>query len=313
VLPAGTITRSRRPLPGIVSVTQPLPSCGGRAQETREQMRTRVSERLRHKQRAVTPADFESLILEAFPEVYKVKCFANLSTKHGPHDCVRPGQALIVPLPHWPAGRDGEQMPMLDGNVVQQIAEFANALSSPWASVSVENPVYERIQVRCKVRFTERAGNGHYLTLLNDALSRFLTPWQDGAGYRTHFGWCIRQHDIEAYIGSLPYVQYVSGFSMLRIAAVAPTAGADELAATDMQTFTLFDTARQAGGATGPQTDIFPLYPWSIAIPAAHHAIEAVDDDRDYEGVPTTLSQLEIGTTFIISDDDHEWKTDRPA
>lgn len=313
VLPAGTITRSRRPLPGIVSVTQPLPSCGGRAQETREQMRTRVSERLRHKQRAVTPADFESLILEAFPEVYKVKCFANLSTKHGPHDCVRPGQALIVPLPYWPATRDGEQMPMLDGNVVQQIAEFANALSSPWASVSVENPVYERIQVRCKVRFTERAGNGHYLTLLNDALSRFLTPWQDGAGYRTHFGWCIRQHDIEAYIGSLPYVQYVSGFSMLRIAAVSSTADAAELAATDMQTFTLFDTARQAGGTTGPQTDIFPLYPWSIAIPAAHHAIEAVDDDKDYEGVPTTLSQLEIGTTFIISDDDHEWKTVRPA
>ncbi|MCI3207993.1 MULTISPECIES: hypothetical protein [Pandoraea] len=313
VLPAGTITRSRRPLPGIVSLVQPLPSCGGRPQETREQMRTRVSERLRHKQRAVTPADFESLILEAFPEVYKVKCFANLSTKQGPHDCVRPGQALIVPLPYWPAVKDVEQMPMLDGNVIRQIAEFANALSSPWADVSVENPVYERIQVRCKVRFTDRAGNGFYLAQLNAAISRYLTPWQDDVGYRTHFGWCIRQHDIEAYIGSLPYVQYVSGFSMLRIATVASGAEAAELAATDMQTFTLSDTARRTGDATGPQTDIVPLYPWSIAIPVAHHAIDAVDDDKDYEGVPTTLSQLEIGTTFIISDDDHEWKTDRPA
>lgn len=319
VLPAGTITRSRRPLPGILSVVQPLPSCGGRAQETREQMRTRISERLRHKQRAVTPADFESLILEAFPEVYKVKCFANLSTKHGPLDCVRPGQALIVPLPYWPAVQDGEQMPMLDGNVIQQIAAFANALSSPWASVSVENPVYERIQVRCKVRFTDRAGNGYYLAQLNAAISRFLTPWQQAEGYRTHFGWCIRQHDIEAYIGALPYVQYVSGFSMLRITNVAGVATgpadsqADERAVDDMQTFTLFDTARRAPDATGPQTDIFPLYPWSIAIPVAHHAIEAVDDDKDYEGLPTTLSQLEIGTTFIISDDDHERKTDRPA
>ncbi|AKC70819.1 baseplate J/gp47 family protein [Pandoraea oxalativorans] len=313
VLPAGTIVRSRRPLPGIVSVVQPLPSCGGRAQETREQMRTRVSERLRHKQRAVTPADFESMILEAFAEVYKVKCFANLSTRHGPVDCVRPGQALVVPLPYWPATKDGEQMPMLDGNVVQQIAEFANALSSPWASVSVENPVYERIQVRCKVRFADRAGNGHYLALLDAAISRYLTPWQDDVGYRTHFGWCIRQHDLEAYIGALPYVQYVSGFSMLRIATVVTDADATAAAGTDMQTFTLFDTARRSNGAAAPQTDIVPLYPWSIAIPVAHHAIEAVDDDTDYEGVPTTLSQLEIGTTFIISDDDHERKTDRPA
>jgi len=325
VLPAGSIARSRRPLPGITAIVQPLPSYGGRAAETREQMRTRISERLRHKQRAISPADYESLILEAFADVYKVKCFANLTTVNGPFDCVRPGHALIVPLPYWPALQADEQMPMLDGNLMQEIAAFVNTLSSPWAHVSVENPVYERIQVRCKVRFSDVSGNGRYIAMLNAAISHYLTPWQDGVGYRTHFGWRIRQHDLEAFIGSLPYVQNVSGFSMLRIAAKPPAvspASATSAAApvvwssADVQTYSLFDTADPAntgsmGGAGGMggtkgQTDITPLYPWSIAIPVARHAIEAVDDGIDYPGVPTALSRLEIGATFIISDDPHD-------
>ncbi|MGC7402971.1 hypothetical protein ACPWR0_03945 [Pandoraea pneumonica] len=321
VLPAASITRSRRPLPGIIGLVQPLPSCGGRAAETRDQMRTRVSERLRHKQRAISPADFESLILEAFTDVYKVKCFANLTTSNGPFDCVRPGHALVVPLPYWPAVQADEQMPMLDGNLMQEIAAFVNTLSSPWAQVSVENPVYERIQVRCKVRFTDVSGNGRYIAMLNAAISRYLTPWQDDVGYRTHFGWRIRQHDLEAFIGALPYVQNVSGFSMLRIAAKPPAAPSVSSVPTamaapavwssaDVQTYSLFDTANPADlGSASPakgQADITPLYPWSIAIPVARHAIEAVDDGIDYPGVRTTLSRLEIGATFIISDDSND-------
>lgn len=75
----------------------------------------------------------------------------------------------------------------------------------------------------------------------------------------------------------------------------------------DVQTYSLFDTADPANtDGTKGQTDITPLYPWSIAIPVARHAIEAVDDGVDYPGVPTALSRLEIGTTFIISDDPHD-------
>ena len=34
----------------------------------------RISERLRHKNRAITSWDYEQIILENFPEVFKVKC-----------------------------------------------------------------------------------------------------------------------------------------------------------------------------------------------------------------------------------------------
>ncbi|WP_081493391.1 baseplate J/gp47 family protein [Herbaspirillum sp. CF444] len=290
VLPAASITRSRKPLPGITGVLQPIASGGGRAAETRAQLHSRLSERLRHKNRAISAADYEALILQYFPEVYKVKCFANVAIDRGPDDCVRPGHVLVVPLPYWPAGKHLDQMPMLNGNLMREIRAFLQGLASPWSRIAVENPVYEQIQVHCKVRFTGGLNSGYYINELNRAISRFLTPWDDGRGYRTHFGWHIRQHDIEAFIGELPYVESVSGFSMLRIASA------------DAATYALFDTA----GGGKPTTDITPLYPWSIAIPTYRHAIEAVDDTFVHGAIRTALGRLEIGSTFIISEDEND-------
>jgi len=301
VLPAGSITRSGQPMPGIQALRQPLPSVGGRAGETRAQLRIRMAERLRHKNRAVSAADYEALILQYFPEVFKVKCFANMAVEGGAGDCIRPGHVLVVPLPYWPQVRQRDQMPMLNGNLMTQIRSFLEALASPWSTIAVENPVYELIQVRCSVRFNGPMGNGHYINQLNDAISDFLTPWQHAQGYRTHFGWRIRQHDIEAFIGELPYVQGVSGFSMLRIAS--PRA----------LKFALFDTAAAEAAPQEDQNDITPLCPWSIAIPATRHAIAAIDDPQPQPVVRTALSRLAIGSNFIISSDDNDQQNDGAA
>lgn len=306
VLPAHSIARSRKPLPGITGVVQPLASTGGRTAETRAQLRMRVSERLRHKQRAISAADYEALILQAFPEVYKVKCFANLVAEKDLSRCIQPGHALVIPLPYWPAVRQAGQMPMLNGNLMENIRDFLQTLASPWSDISVQNPVYEQIQVRCSVKFAGALGNGYYINLLNDAISAFITPWQNGQGYSTHFGWRIRQHDLEAFIGQLPYVAHVSGFSMLRIAS------------QDDLSFSLFDTAAPVNGqgaasAGATITDITPLCPWSIAIPVPRHAIKAVDDSDAHSPRRTALSRLEIGSTFIISDNHHDQQSDGTA
>ena len=95
-LPAYTIKRTRRAIPGIGGIIQLCPSFGGIAAESKSHLRTRISERLRHKNRALTPLDYEMLILERFPQIHKVKCFANLSTK-APY--ITPGHILIVPVP----------------------------------------------------------------------------------------------------------------------------------------------------------------------------------------------------------------------
>lgn len=287
ILPAGTIKRSRKTIPGIVKITQVIDSFGGRGPETRAQLRMRVSERLRHKNRAISAVDYELLILQHFPAVYKVKCFANIATDRGPADCIRPGHVLVVPLPYWPSV--GQHMqPVLSGDLVQEINGFLLQLASPWSAIAVENPVYEHIQVRCQVKLKDGLSGGDYINQLNQDISDFLTPWNDRCGYQTHFGWRIRQHDVEAYIVALDYIDSVSRFSMLRISSV------------DTHTFSLFDTA--AGDAGNDHADISAQYPWSVAIPVARHVIEVVAYVDARAPLRTALGRLEIGSTFIVSE-----------
>ncbi len=287
-LPAATIDRSADLIPGLGTINQVTDSLGGRRAETREQLRMRVSERLRHKNRAVIARDYEQLILQAFPDIYKVKCFANMATDRGPDDCVRPGQILIVALPHRPSAARTNRMLLLNGNLIQEVKDFVSKLASPMATISVENPVYEQIQVRCTVRWVKGVSGGQYINRLNEDISEFLSPW-NLSGQRQHFGWSVRQHDVESFILGLDYVESVSRLSVLRIAP------------SGEERYALFDTAAQQ--AQLDQADIRPNYPWSIAVPVHKHAIDVTREPDNRPGQRAGLKSLDIGQTFIISGD----------
>ena len=65
---SGTISKLSERIQAIKSVSQPFSSFGSRAAETDTDYYQRVSERLRHKNRAITLWDYERLILQKFPE-----------------------------------------------------------------------------------------------------------------------------------------------------------------------------------------------------------------------------------------------------
>jgi hypothetical protein len=71
---ANTISKLITGDAAVKTITQPFDSFGGRIKETDEHFYLRVSERLRHKQRAITIWDYEHIILEQFPQVSKVRC-----------------------------------------------------------------------------------------------------------------------------------------------------------------------------------------------------------------------------------------------
>ncbi|HEX7836235.1 MAG TPA: hypothetical protein VF469_02165, partial [Kofleriaceae bacterium] len=76
-LPVGSIERMVDPDPRIAQIDQPYTSSGGRPAEAPELVDTRVSERLRHKNRALTAWDYERLVLHGFRQIYKAKCLAS--------------------------------------------------------------------------------------------------------------------------------------------------------------------------------------------------------------------------------------------
>jgi len=270
-------------VPGISSIKQPGNGFGGKAGETDIELRTRGSERLRHKNRALVPWDYERLVLEQFPDIYKVKCFSNISAKE---ESIKPGSVLIVVVPTSRAKQDDICAKVMVGaDRLDQIRSFVKNISSHFADIEVRNPVYEEIQVRCSVKFVDGISDGINMNRLNGAISRYICPWNKG-GYKARFGWSIRQKDIESYIRSLNYVDFVTNFSMLHI-----TMDRDGR-------YSLFDTAKDTGNN---EVIIRPRYPWSLAIPVKKHFIETIRASRSIKAEITGVDELEVGSTFIIS------------
>jgi len=286
-LPAGSITEAKFSIPGIQGIRQVMDSFGGAAQESREQRMVRVSERLRHKNRAVTPWDYERLILQYFPGIYKVKCFPCLSGRAEDNGKARPGELLLVLIPVLHESDSMNMHPMVNALVLKEVREFVAGLASSFVDIHVRNPVYEQIQVRCKVRLRKDPGRKLKHNELNQKIVDYLSPW-NASGLTARFGWQVRCNDVHSYIQGLDFVESISGLSMLHIVE------------EDNHLYRLGDTARKSPDGMSA-TDIKATHPWSIAIPVRQHLIEIVDDKRAWPPEATGVSRLSIGSTFILS------------
>ena len=283
-LPADTIKRTRQTIAGITGVSQITSSFGGVPGEDIAHLRTRVSERLRHKNRALTPLDYEMLILEKFPHIYKVKCFANL--RSDPSAPICPGRLLIIPIPHRHLNDGDNFKPYFDGHQMLAIKEFIQPLTPGLVQVAVENPVYEEVQVRCAVQFKKGLHVGRHQNLLNQALCDYLSPWCE-LGNSVHFGWSVSEQEVRSFIHNLDYIDYVTDFSLLRI---APQTGG---------LFILDDTGSVEGDEKYRQT-LKPTYAWSTMVPLQHHYIQTIDQRQQIHAQRTGVDELEVGSTFII-------------
>jgi len=280
-LPAGKIKEPRISIPGLGSVRQIMNTFGGTPPENERQWTIRVSERLRHKNRAVTPEDYESLILQQFPEIYKVKCFPCMRDDEAHWGKVAPGHILIVLIPYLKEIAAANMKPKVNALLLKEVRQFVGALASPFTAITVRNPAYEQIQVRCKVKFKAGGGKGFHLNKVNQDIVDYFSPWSK-RGLDARFGWHIRCNDVQSHIQRLEFVESVSGLSLLRI-----------IESDDRRSYRLTDTRRE------DSNEIHPIHPWSIAIPFNNHLIGVVDDRGYHSAENTGIDSLAIGGTFI--------------
>ncbi|MFM9969265.1 MAG: baseplate J/gp47 family protein [Burkholderiales bacterium] len=288
-------------IPGLANVVQVGSAFGGRAAEDAEQFKARAGERLRHKNRASTAWDYERLVLERFPEVHRVKCFPTVAARSSARPEVtlitRPGCVTVAVVPTLRSAEEAFLTPKLNAVDLQRIREYLEERASEFAEIAVRNAIYERVQVRCAVRFKKGVHNGSGLRKLNDDLVKRISPWRIG-GAEAGFNWNLRNEDIETWIRDFDYVEAVSKVSLLQI-----TEGDDGY-------FVLGDSARAAATGSVPsassanvaksQVRMRPRFPWSIAIPARNHAIELMDVAE--EAHATGIDGLEIGASFIVAE-----------
>ena len=250
-VPAGTIKQLSPREPAIKAVDQPYASFGGRPAEVRDAgWRLRVSERIRHKDRAIAPWDYERLVLEAFPEVYRVLCMQH--TDHlGRH---RPGAVTVVVVANVDNHNAIDPLrPRASVDTLARIQDHLRMRASPFLlrspggqpRLQVINPAWLPVEVQTRVRLRPGRPQGFCARQLNQDLRVRLAPWAFASGVDLSFGGRIPGSLLVDFIDGLDYIDAVLDFSL------------------------------KVGDETRPLQEATTTLPHQILVSAATHRIEA--------------------------------------
>ena len=282
-LPANTIIALSQPVAEVKNLTQPYPSRGGRAKENVFKFQARVAERLKHKQRAILPGDFELLVLEAFPAVWQAKCItANNSTAtttngRGAGALVAAGEVVLALSP--PIEDMPQQARPLPAATLELVASHLQSLASPFIrKITVRNLSYDSLTVSVKVVFKSNKKTSLYQSELNQLICDYLSPWKlELQPYLTIGVGSVVVADLARLIRSQPYVEQIGPVIVTQAWQSDDGYG--------------LETIDESGTA-------FSKAPWSVLVPVAQHRIVAVTDGQLEPDVG--VGSLVIGGDFII-------------
>ena len=275
----------------ISTVNQAFESFGGRRAEDESTFFSRVSERLRHKNRAISHWDFERLVINKFEDVQQVKCLSH-STNPIPNIDPKDKKKLgkneedgLIGIDHL----DGlslvvvpKKSKYLDLNTpkfnfknLEKIKSFISDHSSPFVKIRAINPVYEYIRVLAKVKFIDGHNNGNSVKRLHLDIKAFISPWLSEDSRMIEIGGQLNENVLQDFIKGLEYVKFMTKFSILHIVE-------------EDGIFKLQDTAEEEN------TSVIHARPWGIFIPDEDHEFEIVD--REDEENP----QRRVDTDAVI-------------
>ncbi|HAN77010.1 MAG TPA: hypothetical protein DCQ31_04155 [Bacteroidales bacterium] len=270
-MPANSIKRFIDDIADIKAISQPFESVNGKPEESQLAFQTRVSERLNHKNRAITLWDYEHIILQHFPMLHKAICLNHLNSELKPE----PGSVLIVVLPKITAqDRLAKVMePRTTASQLQLVKETLIEKCSPFAKIEVVNPRYEQVQVRCDVKFAEGLNERFYLQKMNEDLKAFLNPWDSVEDSSVEFNNKIFAMHVVYFLDTRPYVDYVTNLALFHIVN---------------QGIYNIETASENNTVLEPTTDI------SIFVSAEEHIIKVVGAQVEIKAIGAMM----IGKDF---------------
>lgn len=211
-LQAKTISKMVQRLATVKSVSQPFSSFGGQPVESDEAYYRRVSERLRHKNRAITLWDYENIILQEFPAIHKVKCLNHSSET----SFLAPGNVLVVVIPDIVNKNVFDiYQPRVSKATLNAVQNHISRLNSLHVNAKVINPDYEEVTVSLKAKFYQGFDENFYLRVLNEDITRFLSPWAFENTAEIQFGVTLHRSLLINYIEKLNYVDYVEDVKLI--------------------------------------------------------------------------------------------------
>ncbi|MEM9338120.1 MAG: baseplate J/gp47 family protein [Bacteroidota bacterium] len=273
-LAAGTIMDMLEPVPEVAAVSQPFSSSKGKPAEQGASLYTQLSERLRHKNRALTMWDYERMVLDRFPQVYKAKCLPSEETL---------GQVDVIVVPDIKGSLPFNPFaPKVAADTLMQIREYLNAHAPAYAEVVVHNPFYLQVLTRCAVSFYPEYDAAYYKAKLIDEIKRFLSPWAYDEGNDIRIGGRLHASVLINFIAERPYIDYVANLKLFQ--------------SEDGKKF--IDVRSVNDG----KTILIPSRPDMVMVSAPDHIIDVVDENEYDEDHFEGLGYMIVETDFIVAE-----------
>ncbi|MBQ4818578.1 hypothetical protein [Aquimarina sp. MMG016] len=218
-LEAGSISKLSEGDFSVKKVEQLYPSFDGRQPEDEGHFYIRVSEHLKHKGRALMLNDYEKVVLEGFPEIYKTKCISHtmgLSAIEYHRDLeIAPGYIVITVIPDLTKLVSGNQLePKVPVSLLEKIENHLRKKISPFARIRVMNPRYEYVNVDINVRLYRGKSQNFYKQKLKEDITNLLAPWFLGDSEKIAFGMPVLFSDVIGFVEQLDYVDFITSLEL---------------------------------------------------------------------------------------------------
>ena len=177
---ADTITDLTSSIPLVEDVSNPHPAAGGADTESTDALVSRTTAQLKHRDRVVTPADYEQVATATFRELAKVVC--NPSGAAG-------GDIVLVIVP-----RTRQEKPMPSVELEQRVRDVVcerapvSLVESDSSRIVVRGPRYAAVSVSVSLSTADSTSVSHLKGAVERRLDEFLHPLDGNEGDGWAFG-----------------------------------------------------------------------------------------------------------------------------
>jgi hypothetical protein len=209
---AGEITALKTAVAGVDGLINPMPAEGGADTATLDRILEIGPALINHRNRAVTPADFERLAKQATRKIVKARCLPNTNNEKKPEL----GWVTVIIVPDLPAPRPYPS-PQLRGIVQKYLeAHSANTLTRA-RHIHIDGPGYAAIGVTVQVFVTSMEAATRVESAVRKTLEAFfhpLTGGPEGSGW--DFGRDVTASDVYAKLEEIAEVDHVENLKFTR-------------------------------------------------------------------------------------------------
>jgi hypothetical protein len=166
------------------------------------------------------------MVLEAFPQIHKVKCLSHTKLVPGdqnPEEKIyselAPGYVTVITIPNLKNRNDTDPLkPYTSTDLLVNIRNFLKSKATCQARIITENPLFEELRMEFTLKLMKGFSDKvFYKKLLQEEITQFLTPWAYDSSVDIQFGGKVYKSVLIDFIEERSYVDFITDVKLYHV------------------------------------------------------------------------------------------------